>query len=231
VTIILSLVTADYALQVSDRLLSLKSANQYDPWDPASNKSVILLGHDGLITMGYSGPAFISGATTDGWIAEVLSGVDLGARNSRPNFGMQIGSGVPDRFLYMHLNAIADRLNEALAAGQVDRNLDIYGVGLCSSSRKKQAWPVMARIHRDRAKCCYAPAMSKRRWGATPSSAGSPTHCAPSERDAAGWRSSLASLESVSPGWPRSCVVTLAIHRCSGWRLGASRTGRRCRTR
>ena len=87
----------------------------------------------------------------------MLSGVDLGARNSRPNFGMQIGSGVPDRVLYMHLYAIADRLNEALAAGQVDRNLEIYGVGLCSSSRKKQAWPVMARIHWDRAKCCYAP--------------------------------------------------------------------------
>ena len=50
-TIILSLVTAHYALQVSDRLFSLKSANQYDPRDPASNKSVILLGHDGgLIT-------------------------------------------------------------------------------------------------------------------------------------------------------------------------------------
>jgi len=166
VTLILSLIHAQYALQVSDRQLSQeKQPGQYEAWDRASNKSVILLGHDGLISMGYSGPAFISGATTDGWIAEVLAGVDLGARKSRPNFGIQLGSGVPDRVLYMHLNAITDRLNEAIAARQVDRTLDIYGVGLCSSSLKKQAWPVMARIHWDRVKRCYAPAMSKRRWG------------------------------------------------------------------
>jgi hypothetical protein len=117
------------------------------------------------MSMGYSGPAFISRATTDGWIAEVLVGMDLGANRSRPNFGMQLGSGVPDRVIYTHLSTVTDSLNEAVAAQQVDHTLDIYGVGLCSSSLKKQAWPVMARIHWDRAKRCYAPAMSKRRWG------------------------------------------------------------------
>jgi hypothetical protein len=41
-TIILSLVTSYYSLQVSDRLLSEpKGQNQYKPWDPASNKSVV----------------------------------------------------------------------------------------------------------------------------------------------------------------------------------------------
>jgi hypothetical protein len=117
------------------------------------------------MSMGYSGLAFISRATTDGWIAEVLVGMDLGANRSRPNFGMQLGSGVPDRVIYTHLSTVTDSLNEAVAAQQVDHTLDIYGVGLCSSSLKKQAWPVMARIHWDRAKRCYAPAMSKRRWG------------------------------------------------------------------
>jgi hypothetical protein len=59
--------------------LTSKRGDRYEPWDPVSNKSVVLLARDGLITMGYSGPAFISGATTDGWIAEVLTGTDLGA--------------------------------------------------------------------------------------------------------------------------------------------------------
>jgi hypothetical protein len=57
VTMILSLITAGYALQISDRRLSLKMRDQYDPWDPAANKSIVLLCRDGLISMGYTGPA------------------------------------------------------------------------------------------------------------------------------------------------------------------------------
>lgn len=80
-TIILSLIHAQYALQISDRQLSEeKQPGQYEAWDRASNKSVILLGHDGLISMGYSGPAFISGATTDGWIAEVVAERTMGCQ-------------------------------------------------------------------------------------------------------------------------------------------------------
>jgi hypothetical protein len=66
VTIILSVVTAEYAVQVSDRLLTQEVPNRagtpirYDPWDPTANKSVVVLGRDGLFTMGYSGPAHIS---------------------------------------------------------------------------------------------------------------------------------------------------------------------------
>ena len=65
-TIILSVVTAEYAVQVSDRLLTQEVPNRagtpirYDPWDPTANKSVVVLGRDGLFTMGYSGPAHIS---------------------------------------------------------------------------------------------------------------------------------------------------------------------------
>jgi hypothetical protein len=165
VTMILSVISARYALQISDRLLSQKRANQYEPWDPASNKSVILLGHDGLISMGYSGPAFISRATTDGWIAEVLTGMDLGASRSRPNFGHQLGSGVPDRVVYAHLNTVTDGLNEAARARQVDHTLDLYCVGLRWNSLKKPVWPAIGRITWDRARRCYGMAMSKRRWG------------------------------------------------------------------
>jgi len=60
VTIILSVVTADYAVQVSDRLLTRKLTTSagvhYEPWDEAANKSVIVLGRDGLFAMGYTGP-------------------------------------------------------------------------------------------------------------------------------------------------------------------------------
>ena len=87
VTIILSLVTGEYAVQVSDRLLTQKVTDnagvRYERWDEAANKSIIVLGRDGLFAMGYSGPAHISGATTDGWIAEVIAGQDLGANKGQ----------------------------------------------------------------------------------------------------------------------------------------------------
>jgi hypothetical protein len=166
VTIILSLVTAHYALQISDRQLSQeKQPGQYEAWDRASNKSVILLGHDGLISMGYSGPAFISGATTDGWIAEVVAERSMGANRERPDFGIQIGEGIPDRPVYMHLSSVKDRLNEARIARRVNRELTVSYVGLRWNHLKKPVWPVVGRITWDQVRQAYAVAMSKRRWG------------------------------------------------------------------
>jgi hypothetical protein len=76
VTIILSVVAAEYAVQVSDRLLTQKVTDnggvRYEPWDEATNKSIIVLGRDGLFSMGYSGPGHISRAPTDNWIAEFV---------------------------------------------------------------------------------------------------------------------------------------------------------------
>ena len=163
-TIILSLVTGGYALQISDRRLTQeKKAGLYDVWDPASNKSVILLGRDGVVSMGYSGPAFIGRATTDGWIAQVLTGIDLGANRERPDFTYHHGSGVPDRVLHAHLGVVEDRLNKAITARQLDRTLALYGVGLRWNSLGKPAWPQMARITWDSGR--YTMAMSKKRWG------------------------------------------------------------------
>jgi hypothetical protein len=165
VTIILSLVTAHYALQASDRLLTVRAGNQYQPWDRVSNKSVVVLTRDGLISMGYTGPAFVSRATTDGWIAEVLTGQDLGASRRRPHFGVRTGGAGPDGFLAMHLKALADRLNQAVYAKQVTNELTIDYVGLRWQSRKKPAWPVAGRITWDPSRGGYAMAMLKRRWG------------------------------------------------------------------
>jgi hypothetical protein len=130
-----------------------------------SNKSVVLLARDGLITMGCSGPAFISGATTDGWIAEVLTGTDLGASRGRPDFGVQVGGTVPDGFLYARLSSIADRLNEAVRARKIDDTLSIYYVGFRRQKLNKLAWPVVGRIAWHPPLSGYTLAMSKRRWG------------------------------------------------------------------
>jgi hypothetical protein len=164
VTIILSLVSVHYALQVSDRLLTVKAGNRYEPWDPVSNKSVIMLTRDGLISMGYSGPTHISGAATDGWIAEVLAGEDLGADQVRPKFVLHAGSAGPKGFLAPLLTTVADRLNRAVSSGGVTNNLSIYYVGLRWQSLRKQAWPVFGRITWEPTRGGYTMAMSPRRW-------------------------------------------------------------------
>jgi hypothetical protein len=91
--------------------------------------------------MGYTGPAFISGATTDGWIAEVLAGAKLGANQSRPRFGVQIGASGPTGFLAVHLTSVADRLNEAVRTVHLNRRLSVDYVGLRWQNRRSQRGP------------------------------------------------------------------------------------------
>jgi hypothetical protein len=168
VTIILSLVTGEYAVQVSDRLLTQKVTDKagvrYKPWDEAANKSVIVLGRDGLFVLGYSGPAHIASAPTDGWIAEVIAGQDLGANKVKPDFGFRITSGTStDRVLAVRLPALARRVAEANQAGQLADRLSIGFVGLRWKSLDKLAWPAYGRIGWDGNQYRYE--MSPQRWG------------------------------------------------------------------
>jgi hypothetical protein len=70
VTLVLTVATPVYALHVSDRLVSKGGT----PHDPLANKTVVLRATDGLLTFGYTGPAYIGGVPTDTWIAEAVSG-------------------------------------------------------------------------------------------------------------------------------------------------------------
>jgi hypothetical protein len=123
-TIILSLVTSYYSLQVSDRLLSEpKGQNQYKPWDPASNKSVVVLTRDGLISMGYTGPAFISRIPMDGWIAEAITGEDPSSAAGPERGGSESGSvvqGRPRRLPYRLIPPVTSRSWRANRGGDSD---------------------------------------------------------------------------------------------------------------
>lgn len=69
-TLVLSVATPAYSLQVSDRLVSKGG----EPFDPLANKSVVLRATDGLLAFGYTGLAFLDGMPTDTWIADRISG-------------------------------------------------------------------------------------------------------------------------------------------------------------
>ena len=159
------MVHADYALQVSDRLVTVKDEGRYEPLDPVANKAVVLLARDGLISMAYAGTAHIANAVTDGWIARTLAGRPLGTNQVRPNFGHQLGRGVPDRFLTEHLTLVADRLSEALKSGKITNTLAIDYVGLRWQNPKDPAWPTVGKIAKDQSGGAYRAVMSRRRWG------------------------------------------------------------------
>lgn len=75
-TLILSYVCPGYVLQVSDRLLTTVESPPRR-YDDASNKSIVWAGRDAVVTMSYTGIAYIKGIPADQWIAEQLHGRPL----------------------------------------------------------------------------------------------------------------------------------------------------------
>lgn len=70
-TLILTVLTRHYVVQVSDRLITKQKKK---PFDALSNKVVIYRPWDAIVSIGYTGLAFLEGKPTDEWIAERLWG-------------------------------------------------------------------------------------------------------------------------------------------------------------
>jgi hypothetical protein len=74
-TQILSLTARGYVLQASDRLVSMRrSPHVLEAHDPLFNKHILYVAKDAVVSIGFTGLAYISGIPTDQWIASVLTG-------------------------------------------------------------------------------------------------------------------------------------------------------------
>lgn len=71
-TLVLSVITPHFAAQVSDRLVTRGAR----PFDYYANKNLVYFAADGVVSFGYSGPAYRGrhNASTDDWIMGVLTG-------------------------------------------------------------------------------------------------------------------------------------------------------------
>jgi hypothetical protein len=78
-TLILTLTNPAYTLQVSDRLLT-QGDREFDPF---ANKALVFQARDALVSVGYSGLAYVRGAPTDHWLAEQISGEVISERGIR----------------------------------------------------------------------------------------------------------------------------------------------------
>jgi hypothetical protein len=87
VTLIINAVWGPWAFHASDRYVSIQATqrNPQGEWDPHSNKTVIVIGSDCWLVMGYSGLAYLNGRPTDQYLAECVSGiVDLSGGSMAP---------------------------------------------------------------------------------------------------------------------------------------------------
>ena len=103
-TLILTHVTPDYVMQVTDRLVSQGSRS----YDPESNKNVIFFTRNALVSIGYSGLSYLSGIPTDQWIVETLIGEKLPGRGS-PMIGDSTRRRLPS--IGQAVQLLADRLS------------------------------------------------------------------------------------------------------------------------
>ena len=145
-TLILTLVSRHFVLQVSDRMVSKGGV----PIRPASNKTVVFLARDGMATASYTGLAEVNGIATDDWIARRAAGVaDWGAqpvawimKGKRPRW--------PD--IGTVARSIADDLTMALAGYTSVEAKSLLQVVLAGWQWKRSgshARPVLWQITRD----------------------------------------------------------------------------------
>ena len=76
-TLITAMANRSYVLQVGDRLTSKPSSRPAsrpgrEPWEVLSNKALIYVASDAVVTMSYSGIAYVGRMNTDTWLAEQL---------------------------------------------------------------------------------------------------------------------------------------------------------------
>jgi len=124
-TLILTYITPDGLVQASDRLVSRASL----PYDASSNKSVIFLGRDGLVTVAYTGLAFLENRPTDTWIAETLSGrITEYVVANRP--ALQLISGPIEGWptITQALHRLSQRMQEVFSSMPASRRPELHSV-------------------------------------------------------------------------------------------------------
>ena len=78
-TLVLTARTGHFVIQASDRRVTLRNrqGSYIGEHDAEANKSLIYLADDGILSLAYTGPAYIGGKTTDHWLADTIRGEDF----------------------------------------------------------------------------------------------------------------------------------------------------------
>ncbi|MFD7841382.1 hypothetical protein ACFV4K_00380 [Nocardia sp. NPDC059764] len=74
-TLLVSAVTRNHAFHASDQLVTYGHADLTVEHDTRANKTIVIIGSDCWLVLGYTGVAYLDGRPTDQFIAEAVSGV------------------------------------------------------------------------------------------------------------------------------------------------------------
>ena len=112
-TLIHSEITSEWALQVSDRLLTVSRGVEVNDFDKRTSKTVVFHAVDGIATLSYTGLGFLDRAPTDTWIAHKLNGeehpFDPRSVDFTIRFGIKRSRWPP---LSLALRQLAEKLSE-----------------------------------------------------------------------------------------------------------------------
>ncbi|HJP61063.1 MAG TPA: hypothetical protein VJ865_13740 [Gemmatimonadaceae bacterium] len=108
-TLVIASVTRDHAFHISDRLTTVQSRAKSgsEDWDIRANKTVVVIGLDCWLVIGFTGLAYLDGKPTDQYIAEAISGID-----DLSGAGFVGWSAAPD----LHYQGMLERVSRAVLA-------------------------------------------------------------------------------------------------------------------
>jgi hypothetical protein len=119
-------------VQVTDRLVTRE--RPFEKFDPAANKNVIFLARNGLLTIGYTGRAYVGDQPTDRWIARKLA-LDETLQDDGSG-AVHTGFGRPKR--WMNIGQAMKHLAEELTRAWRDHNYEIGKMQVFASGFQ---WP------------------------------------------------------------------------------------------
>lgn len=150
-TLILGQASHQFVLQVSDRLVTQDGK----PFDQISNKTILYVAPDAVISMAYTGLAYLDGIPTDQWLANIIHGRPLppGPHATIPT-ALSLGRTAQWLHIGPTLELIRERLTIAFASSKLRRKaskpmFEILITGW-QWGRRKRARPMIAGIVKER---------------------------------------------------------------------------------
>jgi hypothetical protein len=164
-TLHLSRVAKDLALQVSDRQITWSGR----PFDELSNKNILYWARDALVSIGYTGIAYLEDTPTDQWLVEKLSGWPY-ERRRRPDM-LMIG-GVLNwwRNIELTLHLFQSELRRAFSQARASErqfHFELAIVGWRLKWKRKRQFvssPFVARVIKAAGSPSVRVVMPGRRW-------------------------------------------------------------------
>ena len=138
-------------VHATDRLVSLRRRMRFEPKYPVFNKSVIYRATDAIVTIGFTGVAFLEGKPTDEWIASTLAGVEFD-----PVMGVSFGQRFDALNLGQAVRRLETELNAAYSRGNPGEDLSVFVAGARSKrSRWRRVAVSIERAGRDHEFCAH----------------------------------------------------------------------------